>query len=408
MNDLQHVTPDILWVGGSDRRLARFENLFPLENGVTYNCFLIQDEKTTLMDTADSGVTRQFFENLEIALQGRGLDYLVISHMEPDHCANIEEVCRRWPGVKLIGNAKTFQLLRQFYSLDLEGRTLEVQEGTEVPLGKHTLRFMMAPMVHWPEVMFTYETTENILFSADAFGTFGGFSGNLFSDETDYEDLYMAETRRYYTNIVGKFGPQVLAAMKKLQGVTPRMICPLHGPVLRGDTVPLVMDKYHQWAAYKPEKAGVVLAYGSMYGNTEAVVHKLAGMLAARGVQDIRIYDTSKTHYSWIIADIFKYSDLVLASPTYNMHLYTPMETLLQDMIDLNIHGRDVGIIANGSWAPAALAIMQKKVEQEMKHMNLLVPPMLIRSAMKPDQQEELEQMADALADSVKAKAKEC
>lgn len=404
MNCIQNITPHIYWAGGSDRRLALFENMFPLENGVTYNAYVILDEKTALIDTVDEAVRRQFTENLLAALDGRTLDYLVVNHMEPDHCAHIEEICRIWPGVQIVGNAKTFQMIRQFYNMDLAGRTLEVKEGTTLSLGQHNLRFYMAPMVHWPEVMFTYETTENILFSADAFGTFGGFTGNLFSDEADYQTLYMDESRRYYTNIVGKYGPQVLAVLNKLAGQHISLICPLHGPVLRGRDISILMEKYRLWASYCPEKSGVMLAYASMYGNTEAVVNHLAGLLSQKGVCDLRIYDVSKTHYSVLIADAFQYSHLVLASPTYNMQIYQGMEAFVNDMASLNLQNRGVAIIGNGSWSPAAHTLLQKKVEG-MKNMHLVASPFLIRSAMRPEQEAELEDIAEKLADSVKQQA---
>ena len=401
MDCIQKITPDIYWVGGSDRRLALFENMFPLENGVTYNAYVILDEKTALVDTVDSAIRQQFFENLHAALGGRSPDYLVVNHMEPDHCAHIEDICRIWPNVKIVGNAKTFQMIRQFYNMDLEGRTHEVNECTELSLGRHTLRFYMAPMVHWPEVMFTYETSENILFSADAFGTFGGFTGNLFSDETDYAHLYMDESRRYYTNIVGKYGQQVLSALKKLSDQKISLICPLHGPVLRGNDISVLLEKYTRWASYRPEKAGVLLAYASMYGNTEAVVHRLAGLLSQKGIHDLRIYDVSKTHYSEIIARAFQYSHWVLASPTYNMHLYQAMESLVDDMANLNLQNRGAVVIGNGSWSPAAHTLLQKKVEA-MKNMDLIADPFVIRSAMKSEQEAELEGIADKLAASVK------
>lgn len=404
MDCIQKVTPHIYWVGGSDRRLALFENMFPLENGVTYNAYVILDEKTALVDTVDSAIRQQFFENLHAALGERTLDYLVVNHMEPDHCAHIEELCRIWPDVKIVGNAKTFQMIRQFYNMDLEGRTLEVKEGAELSLGRHSLRFYMAPMVHWPEVMFTYETTEGILFSADAFGTFGGFTGNLFSDELDYGALYMDEARRYYTNIVGKYGSQVLAVLNKLSGRNLSLICPLHGPVLRGGDLCVLLEKYARWASYRPEKPGVVLAYASMYGNTESVVHRLAGLLSQKGVRDLRIYDVSKTHYSVIIARAFQYSHLVLASPTYNMHLYQAMDSLVSDMANLNLQNRGVVLIGNGSWAPVAHTLLQKKVD-EMKNMALVAQPLVIRSAIKPEQEAELEDIAEKLAASVKQEA---
>ncbi len=400
MKCIREVAPQIIWVGAGDRRLALFENMFPLEDGITYNSYLILDDKTALIDTVDASVTRQFLENMEAGLAGRQLDYLVVNHMEPDHCANIEEICRRWPGVKIVGNKKTFQMIGQFYPADLSAHYQEVKEGDELALGKRTLRFIMAPMVHWPEVMFTLETSENILFSADAFGTFGGFSGNLFADELDYENLYLDEARRYYTNIVGKFGPQVLAAIGKLGGAVPGLVCPLHGPALRGNELATLLDKYSRWAAYEPEKKGIVLAYASMYGNTESAACAMADMLAHRGVRDMRIFDVSKTHYSYIIADIFKYSHLVLASPTYNMHLYNAMHTLIGDMASLNLQNRKVAVIGNGSWVPVAHKLMQGMIG-EMKNMEVVGTPLVLLSSMKPEQVPEMEMLADQLVASM-------
>lgn len=400
MKCIREVTSQIIAVGASDRRLALFENMFPLEDGITYNSYLILDDKTALIDTVDASVTRQFLENLEAALAGRKLDYLVVNHMEPDHCTNIEEICRRWPGVRIVGNKKTFTLIQQFYQTDLSEHYHEVVEGDELALGRRTLRFVMAPMVHWPEAMFTLETSENILFSADAFGTFGGFSGNLFTDELDYETLYLDEARRYYTNIVGKYGQQVLAALGKLGENVPGLICPLHGPVLRGDAIILMLDKYRHWAAYAPEKRGVVLAYASMYGNTESAVNAMADMLAKRGVADMRIFDVSKTHYSYIIADIFKYSHLVLAAPTYNMHLYNAMDTLLHDMASLNVQSRKVAVIGNGSWSPVAHKLMLG-ILGDMKNMEIVGNPLVLLSAMRPEQIQEMETLADQLVASM-------
>jgi len=400
MKNVHNVTPHIYWVGGSDRRLALFENMFPLENGVTYNSYLIMDEKVTLVDTVDASITRQFFENLEAVLDGRSIDYMIVNHMEPDHCANIDEICRRWPDVKIVGNAKTFQLIQKFYHMDLTGRTIEVKEGDTLSTGQHNLQFIMAPMVHWPEVMLTYETTENVLFSADAFGTFGGYNGNLFSDDMDYQELYLEESRRYYTNIVGKFGPQVLAALKKLSGASPSVICPLHGPLVRGETIPFLIEKYTKWASYEPEKRGVLLAYASIYGNTETAVHRLAGLLSLKGVKDIRMYDVSKTHYSTIIAEVFNYSHLVLASPTYNMHLYNAMDALVRDMAALNIQNRDIAIIGNGAWSPTAHTIMQKMMA-EMKDMRLIAEPLVLNATLAPQQLPELDALADKIAASV-------
>ena len=399
MQITRQIAPGVHWVGGNDLRLALFENMFPLPNGVAYNAYLILDEKVALVDTVDSSITRQFLENVEHVLGGRAIDFLVVNHMEPDHCANIEELCRRFPDMKIVGNPKTFQMIRQFYDFSIDGRTLEVKEGDVLDLGGHKLRFFLAPMVHWPEVMFTYEEKEGILFTADAFGTFGALPGNLFADEVDFENLYMDETRRYYANIVGKYGPQVQAAMKKVSGLDVRMLCPLHGPVWRKDT-DFLRAKYDQWSRYEPEKRGVVLAYASMYGNTENAVGVVANRLAQAGVRDMRVYDVSKTHASYIIADAFKYSHLVLASPTYNMGLYLGMESLIRDMAALNLKNRKVALIGNGSWAPAAHTVMQKMIG-EMKDMELVAEPFLLRSSLKPDQMEELEMLADAVARSV-------
>ncbi len=399
MQITRQIAPGVHWVGGNDRRLALFENMFPLPNGVAYNAYLILDEKVALVDTVDSAITRQFLENIEHLLGGRAIDYLVINHMEPDHCANIEELCRRYPGMKIVGNAKTFQMIRQFYDFSIDGRTLEVKEGDALELGARSLRFFFAPMVHWPEVMFTFEEKGGILFTADAFGTFGALPGNLFSDEVDFENQYLGEARRYYANIVGKYGPQVQSALKKVSGLGIRMLCPLHGPVWRKD-IEYFFSKYDLWSRYEPEQRGVVLAYASMYGNTENAVGVVANRLAEAGVKDMRVYDISKTHASYIIADAFKYSHLVLASPTYNMGLYLGMESLIRDMAALNLKNRKVALIGNGSWAPAAHTVMQKLIA-EMKDMELVAEPFVLRSSLKPDQMETLYNLADAVAHSV-------
>jgi flavorubredoxin len=373
--------------------------MFPLPNGVAYNSYLILDEKVALLDTVDSAITRQFFENIEHVLGGRAVDYLVVNHMEPDHCANIEELCRRFPGMKIVGNKKTFQMIRQFYDFDIETRILEVGETDVLDLGSHRLHFYFTPMVHWPEVMFTYEERQKILFAADAFGSFGALSGNLFSDELDFEGLLLDEARRYYTNIVGKYGAQVQAALKKVSGVEIRMLCPLHGPVWRKN-LDYILTKYDLWSRYEPEKQGVVLAYASMYGNTENATSVIANRLAEKGVQDMRVYDISKTHASYIIADAFKYSHLVFAAPTYNAGLYFGMEALLRDMAVLNLQNRKVALVGNGSWAPASHTVMQKLI-CEMKGMELLAPPLVLRSSLKPCQMDELLALADAVSESV-------
>lgn len=400
INNVYEISPKIYWVGGSDRRLERFENMFPLPNGVAYNSYLIMDEKTVLLDTVDSSISAIYLENITYVLGGRPLDYLVINHMEPDHCANIEEIVRRYPHVKIIGNAKTFQFFRQYYTLDISSNCLEIKEGQEINVGEHTLRFYMAAMVHWPEVMVTYETTKGILFSADAFGSFGAFSGNLFADELEYDNTYLDEARRYYTNIVGRFGMQVQGLLKKLNGLSINMICSLHGHIWRNEMIPFILDKYSKWSNYHPEKKGVVLAYGSMYGNTENAVNALATKLSKRGVKDLRMYDLSKTHPSYIIADIFKYSNVVFASPTYNMHVYFPMDALLNDLAVLNISNRKVSILGNHTWASAALKGITELVGS-MKNMEHVGTPIDIKSSLREDREHELDALADAIVQSL-------
>lgn len=378
------IAEHIEWVGGNDRRLALFENLFPIPRGVAYNAYLILDEKTALLDTVDSSIARQFFENITHGLQGRPLDYLVVNHMEPDHCANIEELMLRYPDMKIVGNLKTIQLIQQFYGVDLDGRTLIVKENDELSLGRHTLQFVLAPMVHWPEVMMTYEKTEKILFSADAFGSFGALNGAIFNDELNFERDWLADSRRYYSNIVGKYGPQVQAALKKAAALDIRMLCPLHGPIWRTD-LSYLLGKYDLWSRYEPEDQAVAIFYGSMYGDTENAVNVLAALLADAGIRDISVYDVSSTHVSQLVSESFRCSHLVFAAPTYNNGLYPAMETALQDMKALNLQNRTVGIIENGSWAPQAGKVM-RSILGEMKNMRVLENGVTVKSSVKDEQ----------------------
>ena len=393
------ITDNITWVGGSDRRLALFENLFPISRGVAYNSYLIADEKTALVDTVDSSLSRQFLENIYHTLDGRSLDYLIVNHMEPDHCANIEELMFRFPEMKVIGNAKTLNFIRQFYDMELEGRTITVKEGDKLELGRHTLNFFFAPMVHWPEVMVSYEETEKILFAADAFGSFGALDGILFNDEVNFDRDWLDDARRYYSNIVGKYGSQVQAALKKLSALDIQTICPLHAPVWRTDLA-YILDKYNHWSTYEPEDKSVVLIYGSMYGDTENAVNVLAAQLAEAGVKNIRVYDASSTHVSVLISEIFRSSHLVLASPTYNAGIYPAMLNLLHDMAALNIQNRTVGLIENGTWAPSAGKSMRTLLEG-MKNMTILEPVATVKSALKKDSRDSLSQLKDALVASL-------
>ncbi|WP_069997266.1 FprA family A-type flavoprotein [Cellulosilyticum sp. I15G10I2] len=395
MYSIQEITPQVFWVGGNDRRLERFENMFPLPNGVSYNSYLITDEKTALIDTVDTSIGALYLENVTHVLNGRKLDYLVINHMEPDHCANIEEIVRRYPNVQLVGNKKTFQFLEQYYSLNMSSNYLEIQEGQELGLGKHTLRFYFAPMVHWPEVMFTYEISQGILFSADAFGSFGALSGNVFADEIDFENVFADESRRYYANIVGRYGMQVQAALKKFTDVNIRMICSVHGPIWRKNLA-YILEKYDKWSRYLPEKKGVVLFYASMYGNTENVMNALANKLAKRGIQDIRLYDVSKTHPSYIISDVWKYSHMVIGSPTYNMHLYFVMDALLRELSALGLKNRKISLIGNHTWSSGAIKGMHEIIDT-MKNIEIVGAPLDVRSTLKPEREPELDALADAI-----------
>lgn len=398
MHCTRKVTDNIYWVGGNDRRLALFENLFPIPRGVSYNSYLIMDEKTTLMDTVDFSISRQFIENVQHVLNGRDLDYLVINHMEPDHCANIEVLVRLYPEMKLVGNAKTVQMIKQFYEMDLEGKVIEVKEKEELSLGVHTLQFFMAPMVHWPEVMVAYEKSEKVLFSADGFGTFGALNGNIFNDEMNFDRDWMDDARRYYTNIVGKYGVQVQALLKKAATLDIEMICPLHGPVWRSD-LGYFIDKYDKWSRYEPEDNSVVIVYGSMYGNTENAANVLAMSLADAGVKNIAVYDASVTHVSHLIAEAFRCSHIVVATPTYNGGIYPSMESFLLDMKALGLRNRKIGILDNGTWAPTA-SKQVKKILEEMKEIEIL-GEVSIKSTLKPAGLANVAELKDAILTSL-------
>ena len=399
MHCFRKVTDDLYWVGASDRRIELFENIFPLTKGVSYNSYLLLDEKTVLFDSADYAVGRQFLENVDAVLDGRSLDYLIVNHMEPDHCAMIDELVLRHPGLQIIGNAKTFPMIDQFFDFDLEGRKIVVKEGDTFSSGKHTLHFVMAPMVHWPEAMMTYDAEGKILFSADAFGTFGALNGNIFNDELDFDRDWLDEARRYYTNIVGKYGMQVQNVLKKAAGLDISMICPLHGPIWRTD-LSYIIGKYDLWSKYEPEEKGVMIAYASMYGNTENMAEILAAMLAEAGVKKIRMHNISKTHVSELISDSFKYSHIVLAAPTYNNGIYPLMDNYLEDMKALALQNRTVAVLGNGTWAPQTTKLISAKVG-EMKNMNLMEAAVTIKSSVKDAQMEELKTLRRQIAEEV-------
>ena len=405
MHNVRKVTDDLYWVGANDHRLSLFENIHPLYHGVSYNAYVLLDEKTVLFDTADWAVGRQFIENIQAVLQGRPLDYMVIDHVEPDHAASIEEILLRWPTVKIVTTPKAVILLHQFGFHIGADQVEEVLEGDTKCFGKHTITFVNAPMVHWPEAMVSFDMTDGVLFSADAFGSFRALDGKLFADEFDFDREWLDEARRYYTNIVGKYGPQVQALMKKATNLIGleniRYICPLHGPVWRKD-IGYILDKYVHWSTYEPEEKGVMIVYASMYGNTESAAEVLAAKLAERGITNTRLYDVSSTHVSYLISDLFKYSHLVLASATYNLGIFPPMHNFLTDMRALNLQNRTVAVVENGSWAPRSGALMREELEK-LKHIEILDDSVTMASSLQEQNLPDMDALVDALAASVKA-----
>ena len=400
MHNIRKITDDLFWIGASDHRLALFENVYPIPQGVSYNSYLLVDDKTVLLDTVDSSVSRQFFENLYAALAGRVLNYMIINHMEPDHCAEVANIKRVYPDVKIVCNLQTKKMIGQFFDMPLsDDDFVLVKENDVLETGRHKLTFISAPMVHWPEVMMTYDLNDKILFSADAFGTFGALNGNIFADEADFAADYMDEARRYYTNIVGKYGPQVATVLQKAAGVEIKMICPLHGFIWRENFADFV-EKYARWASYTPEEKGVVIAYGSIYGNTYNAVSVLATKLAERGVKNIKMYDVSVTHGSYILSQMFRYSAVVFAAPTYNAGIFINMENLLHDVTAHNLQNRVIGLIDNGTWAATAGKQMKTELEK-LKNCTFVEPTVSVKSALKDDQLATVEELADALVSAM-------
>ena len=400
MYNTHEITAGLHWIGGNDRRLERFENLFPLRFGVAYNSFLIMDEKTCLMDTVDLSISQLFLENVEHVLNGRTLDYLVVNHMEPDHCGNIESIIRRYPDVRFIGNAKTFQFFEQFYGFDARKNYQMVKDQEELNLGSRTLRFYTAPMVHWPEVMMTLDVTNHILFSSDAFGTFGAHNGTYFADEMDYHRDHLDEARRYYANIVGKFGVPVQGIMRKLSNEVIEMICPLHGPMYRGEELALILDKYEKWSHYIPETNSALLIFGTMYNNTENVIDALATRLGQLGVRNMRIYDVSEHDPSYLVAEAWNYSHIIIASPTYNTGLFYKIDGLLHELVSLNLQNRKFSVVVNSTWGGQTLEQLLEQIAK-MKNTSVVGEPLLIKSTLKDHNMLELEALAKDIAASI-------
>ena len=381
------ISKDIKWIGASDNDLTLFEGQYMLENGMSYNSYLIKDEKNVILDTIDERVTNIWIEKLEKELNGEKPDYLIISHMEPDHAYNIGLLAKKYPEMKLVGNQMTFNILQNFFSdIDLSSRKVIVTEGDVLDLGKHKLQFFMAPMVHWPEVMVSYEQTEKILFSADGFGKFGSLEHN---EEWD------CEARRYYFGIVGKYGVQVQALLNKASTLDIKMICPLHGPILK-ENLGYYLDKYNTWSKYEPEEDGIFIAVASIYGNTLEVGNKLAEILKEKGAKKVVVSDLRTEDWAEAVEDAFRYSKLIVASSTYNMEIFPPMEQFLHHLNSRNYQKRKVGIIENGSWAPASGKKM-KEILENMKDLEIVEPTITIKSRLKEDDISKLESLADEM-----------
>lgn len=396
MEFVKKLSDQLYWVGASDRRLALFENVYPIPRGVSYNSYLWLDEKTALLDTVDQAVSGQFFENIEAVLNGRNLDYLIVTHMEPDHAATMEELVLHYPNMQIVCNAKMVTLIKQFFNFDIDSRAILVKEKDTFSIGKHTFTFVNAPMVHWPEVMVAYESTEGILFSADAFGSFGAINGNVYADEVNIERDWLSDYRRYYTNIVGKYGAQVQALLKKAGGLDIRMICPLHGPIWR-ENIGWLLNKYSLWSSYTPEEKAVTIFYGSIYGNTENAANVLAGKLADRGVKEITEYDVSMTHQSYLVSEAFRCSHIVLASATYNNGIFVNMENLVHDLVAHNLQNRTFAVMQNGSWNPASGKLI-KEALSGLKNNTMLETEVTLKSSLKPEQAGTLDALADEIA----------
>ncbi len=401
MHCVRKVTEDLYWIGANDRRLALFENIHPIPRGVSYNAYVLLDKQTVLFDTVDWSVCRQFLDNLAAVLNGRDLDYMIINHMEPDHAASIDEILLRYPNVKVISTEKAFLQMHQFGFHIHEDRKEEVKEGDTRSFGTHQVVFVEAPMVHWPEAMVTFDITNGVLFAADAFGSFGALNGALFNDEVNFDRDWIDDARRYYTNIVGKYGPHVQALLKKAGTIDIKMICPLHGPIWRSD-LGYFLDKYDKWSRYEPEEKGVLIVYASMYGNTEMAANALATSLVEKGMTNIAMYDVSNTHISYLISETFKYSHVVLASVTYNLGIYPLIHNYLMDMKALNVQQRTFGIIENGTWACKSGSLIRDFLENEMRDITVLDEKLTLNSALNEDSLLDLEALADGLIGSMK------
>lgn len=401
MTTSRQIKESLYYIGASDRRLALFENIMPVPRGVSYNAYLLLDEQTVLLDTVDNAVGEQFLENLEATLDGRPLDYLVVHHVEPDHLAMTSAVLRRHPETRLVCSAQAAKFIGQFFDIQFHTAPLIVKEGDTLTTGKHTFTFVAAPMVHWPEVLVSYEETEKILFSADAFGTFGALAGNLFADEVNFDRDWLDDARRYYTNIVGKYGSNVEKVLQKASALDIKMVCPLHGPIWR-ENIGYYIEKHLCWSTYTPESEGVVIFYGSPYGHTASAATVLANLLAEAGVTDIRMYDVSATHVSYLVAEAFRCRHIVLAAPTYNNGLFPPMETLLLDLQAHQLQNRIFALIENGTWSPKSAQAMHKILDT-LPNSTVLGPAVTLKSSLKEEQMKDLKELGMNISSSYRS-----
>ena len=383
------ISDSIKYIGADDPELDIFEGQYELEDGMCYNSYIIKDDKIVVMDTIDARKSDEWMNNLEKELDGKEVDYLVISHMEPDHSANIGALASKYPNMKLVGNETTFKFLNQFFgSIDnLDERKVVVSEGDKLNTGSHTLTFVMAPMVHWPEVMFTYDETDKVLFSADAFGKFGVFD----ADEDDWD----CEARRYYFNIVGKYGVQVQAVLKKASALDIKTICPLHGPIL-SENLEHYINKYDVWSKYEPEDSGIFIAYASIHGNTKKAALRFKEILEEKGFDEVHITDLTRDDLHEAIEDAFRYDRLALFSSSYNMGLFPPMDYFLSNLVSKNYQKRKVAIVENGTWAPSAARCMNEYVAK-MNNMQIIGPQVTIKSTLNDETEEKLKELADNL-----------
>ncbi len=383
---MEKVTNAIINVGVNDYEATLFESQYILEAGMAYNSYVILDDKVAVMDTVDSAVTEEWMKNLNDALAGRSVDYVVVQHMEPDHSGSLLKLIEKFPEMKIVGNAKTFSMMGQFFDIDIEDKKIVVAEGDTLELGSRTLTFMMAPMVHWPEVMVTYESLEKVLFSADAFGKFG---------TRDADEDWACEARRYYFNIVGKYGVQVQMLLKKAATLDIQIICPLHGPVL-SENLEYYIDKYNTWSSYEPEDKGIFIAHASIHGNTAKAAEKLKEILEEAGAEKVAIADLCREDMHESVEDAFRYDRLVLAASSYDAEVFPPMAEFLHHLKAKNYQKRTVAIMENGSWAPTAARVMKTQLEG-MKNIDIIEPVITIKSTMKPDNVEQMKELAKVL-----------